>query len=168
VNWGKPKYGGVRYDLTHLDPFPMPIPRDSGVGSLTARVIFGSHVFTQKWEDTDHESMMVMDGKKRRCFCTIRYQHSIHLPGVLTRAMSGRVLFDPDRKLIVLGNPPGVLNPYAIFFNMRASKKPNYDLEIDVVSAHERPQTKAKFGMHMPTLAEIVSGGGAVPWPKRK
>ena len=168
MQWGKKSYGGVKYDLTHLDPFILEIPAFEGGGPINARVRFGSHVFTEKWSDNYIEAFRVLDGKQSRCFCPIRFGHSVHLPGIVRLSAPGRVLFDPSKKIVMLGNPPGVLSPYAIFFEMSRAKHIAFELDILVVSAHEHPQLKAKVGMDFPKLARMVANGAQVPWPKRK
>lgn len=168
MQWGKKSYGGVKYDLTHLDPALVTIPAFGAGSPLTARVRYGSHVFTEKWSDNYVESFRVEDGGQSRCFCPIRFGHSQHLPGIIALSVGGRVLFDPQKKLVLLGNPPGVLSPYAVFFSMKRAQEKGRDLEIVVVSAHEHPRLQAKVGMEFPELAAIVVNGGAIPWPKRK
>jgi hypothetical protein len=167
MKWGKRKVGGVTYDLTHLDPFILDIPPHGDGEQLKARVRFGSHTFTLKWDDNYIEEYRIKDGKKSRCFCPVRHGHSKHLPGILQLACAGRVLFDPDQKLVMLGNPPGAIMPYAVFFEMTAARRQTYELDIVVVSAHNQPHIKAKLGMPFPQLARIVADGGAIPWPKK-
>lgn len=168
MKWGKPRIGGEVYDLTHLDPMAVSIPPFGDGPKLSARVKFGAHVFTLAWSENYINELKFMDGKTPRCFCPIRYAHSKHLPGIFERSISGRVLFDPQKRLVVLGNPPGVLSPYAIFFRIQAARNERFDLLIDVVSAHEHPQLKAKFGMDFSKLAGIVASGGQIPWPKKR
>jgi hypothetical protein len=167
MQWGKREIGGVKYDLTHLDPFRVVVPAHDGGGELTARVRFGSHVFTLTWSDNYVEEFRIRDGTQSRCFCPIRYGHSLHLPGIVERGLAGRVLFDPQRTLVVLGNPPGVLSPYAVFFVMKRVVRQPYQIDVVVVSAHEHPRLKAKFGMPFPQLAAIVAARGPIPWPKK-
>lgn len=167
MQWGKRRIDGKVYDLTHLDPFILSIPGHNGAASIPARVRFGSHVFTLTWSDSYVEEYRIADGKQSRCFCPIRYGHSLLLPGILQRSCGGRVLFDPQKKLVMLGNPPGVLSPYAVFFEMKRVTKQPYELDIMVVSAHEHPRLRAKFGMSFPHLASIVTGAAPIPWPKK-
>lgn len=167
MQWGKKSYGGVKYDLTHLDPFIVAIPGHDGAAPVEARVRFGSHVFTETWSDNYLDSYRVGDGQKSRCFCPIRYGHSVHLPGIVRLSCGGRVLFDPQRKLVMLGNPPGVLSPYAIFFELTLARRQPYQLDILVVSAHEHPHLRAKVGISLPKLAAMVADGDPIPWPKK-
>lgn len=143
-------------------------PKGNGDRELSARVKFGAHVFTLSWAEGYIETLKFMDGSTPRCFCPTRYAHSKHLPDIISRSVTGRVLFDPQKRLVVLGNPPGVLSPYAIFFKMQAAKNSDYDILIDIVSAHEHPLLKAKVGMDFSKLATIVADGNSIPWPKRK
>ncbi len=169
MQWGRRRYGGVLYDLTHLDPFVATVPGHNGAADLKARVRFGSHVFTLEWSENYVDDYKVDDGGTPRCFCPTRYSHSAHPPGLIERHCAGRVLFDPQRKLVILGNPPGVLSPYAIFFTMKkAPRDKQYDVDIVVVSAHEHPRLKAKLGMPFPELARVVADGGAIPWPPKR
>ena len=167
MNWGKRSIGGVAYDLTHLDPFTLQIPGHAGAPNLSARVRFGSHVFTVAWTPNYIEEYRVADGGKSRCFCTERYGHSLHLRSIIEQSCPGRVLFDPSRKLVMIGNPPRILQPYALFFEMKRVSKQPYDLDILVVSAHAQPLPKAKLGMNFPHLSKIVADGNPIPWPKK-
>ncbi len=168
MQWGRRHHGGVLYDLTHLDPFIAEIPIDGDVEPIKARVRFGSHVFTTEWSVNYIDDYKVMDGATPRCFCPIRYAHSVHLRGLVERHCAGRVLFDSQRKLVLLGNPPGVLSPYAIFFTMTKAKHDRYELDIVVVSAHEHPRLSTTLGMPFPKLATIVASGQPIPWPQKR
>lgn len=166
--WGKRRIAGVEYDLTHLDPFLLTIPGFRGAADVTARVRFGSHVFTIKWDDNYIDEHKITDGGKPRCFCPERFGHSVHLKTILETGCPGRVLFDPARKLVMLGNPPRSVQPYAVFFEMQAARRRAYDLDLVIVSAHTQPQLKAKVGMELPHLARLVADGDPIPWPKKK
>ena len=167
MQWGKRTVAGVEYDLTHLDPFILTMPSHNGAAEIAARVRFGSHVFTIKWDTNYIDDYRVTDGKKSRCFCPERFGHSTHLRGLVELSCPGRVLFDPARKLVMLGNPPGTLSPYAMFFEMDRVVGRPYELDIVVVSAHAQPHLKAKLGMSCPHLARIVADGNPIPWPKK-
>ena len=166
--WGKPTYGGTKYDLTHLNPQIIEIPGYDEAQSIQMRIRFGSHVFTQKWTENDIEDYRVSDGRQSRCFCPVRYEHSRHLPTILQTTVGGRVLFDPSRKLAMLGNPPRSIAIYCIFFELtRVTRKP-YELDCVVVSAHTNPYPRANKGMDFPHLARMVANGLPIPWPKKK
>jgi hypothetical protein len=165
MKWGKRTFGGNRYDLTHLDPCDLVVPQAEDLLALKVRVEFGAHVFTQSWKDGDSEDFKFMDGGTPRRFCPDRHAHSVHLPGIIERSVDGRVLLSPQRKFIVLGNPPGASFPYAVFFTMRQGGK--FDALVDVVSAHERPRLQEMPGVSFAELTELIASG-RFQWPKRK
>lgn len=166
--WGKRSYGGAKYDLTHLDPQIIEIPSHDGAPAIQMRLRFGSHVFTQKWTENDIEAYRVRDGGESRCFCPVRYEHSQHLPSILKIAVGGRVLFDPSKKLAMLGNPPRSPAIYCIFFKLTRVTRQPYELDCVVVSAHTNPYPRANKGMEFPHLARMVANGQPIPWPKKK
>jgi len=165
MKWGKRTFDGTRYDLTHLDPYEVEIPAFGDGTAVRARVVSGAHVFTQGWNDGDPEAFLFMDGQTRRRFCPDRHAHSVHLRGILERAVGARVLLSPQRRFIVLGNPPGAASPYAVCFKMRAASK-NYDAIIDLVSAHERPHLAKMPGIGFAELASLIVSG-RFQWPKK-
>lgn len=167
MQWGKRRIGGVLYDLTHLDPVILAIPGFEQQSPILARLRYGAHVFTLKWSDNYIDEYRILDGRQSRCFCPIRYAHSLHLPHLIQTHCGGRVMFDPQKKLVLLGNPPGSLEPYAIFFELTRARSKPYQLDMLVVSAHERPRIRAKLGMPLPKLAAMVVSGKPVPWPKK-
>jgi len=168
MNWGKRSFGGVRYDLTHLDPATVTVSCPKGErADLTVRIQFGAHVFSQSWKVGDPEDMKCMDGTTARCFCPIRYGHSLHLASIVERGLNGRVLVSPQRKFVLFGNPPGVAQPYSVFFLMRGLKNPPFDGAVDVVSAYERPHLRPMPGMAGYDLLDMMRAG-KFQWPKKK
>lgn len=165
MKWGKRTFDGQRYDLTHLDPSELIVPEAPPEGELRIRVSFGAHVFTQGWKPGDPEAFKFMDGSTARKFCPERHAHSIHLKGILERSVGGRVLLSPQRRFIVMGNPPGATFPYAVCFTMRRGTK-NYDALMDVVSAHERPHLQKMPGIEFHKLTRLIVGG-SFQWPKK-
>jgi hypothetical protein len=168
MKWGKRTFGGTRYDLTHLDPLTVKIDCPEGKRpTMTVRVEFGAHVFTQNWKPGDPEDMKCMDGVTPRRFCPVRYGHSVELAGIVERGLSGRVLASHQRKLVLFGNPPGVVHPYSVFFHMRGLSRPPFDGAVDVVSAYERPKLPPMPGMQGYDLLELMRAG-KFQWPKKK
>lgn len=167
AKWGVVTVEGVAYDLSHLDPFQTRVPPHEGGPEINMRVRFGTHVFTKGWRDNYPVSRRILDGKTPRCFCPERAAHSAHLPDIIRQRLGERVLFSKTRRLVFVGNPTGAVFPYAVFFQLfRASKKP-FELEMLVVSAHEKANCLSLKGMAFPHLATIVAGGRDVPWPKK-
>jgi hypothetical protein len=164
MQWGKRTFAGQRYDLMHLDPRTVEVPATATTAAARVRVLFGAHVFTQSWKDGDPEDFKFMDGGTPRRFCPDRHAHSVHLPGIIERSTAARVLISPQRRFIILGNPPGVAFLYAVCFRMRPVS--NYDALIEVVSAHERPRLDKMPGIPFAELVELVSSR-RFEWPKK-
>ena len=54
MSWGKRTFGGVEYDLSHLDPFTMQVtPKGEDARTYNVRVTFTCHTFTREWRETE-------------------------------------------------------------------------------------------------------------------
>jgi hypothetical protein len=168
VQWGKRNFGGQRWDLTHLDPMTLMVPHTTvGAPAVKVRVQFGCHVFTETWRPGDPADHQMMDGRTPRCFCPDRFSHSQHLPALMQNAPASRVLFSPQERFVMPGNPPGITFPYAVFFKMRQGTKGEFDAILDVVSAHERPHLRPMKGKTFQWLAMHIASGQPMIWPKK-
>jgi len=135
--WGRKKIAGTVYDLTHLDPFTLEIPRSNGE-SLRIQVQFGSHTFTEAYNGLHARDLAISDGKDLRAFCLHRYGHSLSLPAAIRSAVGGKACNDNGRMLIN-ARLPGLQGPYLIAFRVRPKVTSKFDGVLTVVSAHHRP-----------------------------
>ena len=78
MSWGKKQIAGVSYKLGHLDPFIMDVtPKVQDAPTYKVHVSFGCPSF--------HEGVgerlfaRPTDDGEERCFCQIRYGHSLNL-----------------------------------------------------------------------------------------
>jgi hypothetical protein len=135
--WGKKRIKGTVYDLTHLDPFILDVPRPSGA-QIRLQVQFGSHTFTEKYTALHTRDLAIADGNQLRAFCLNRYGHSLSLPAAVVGAVGGQACHDRGRMLINAALP-GLVGPYLIAFTIRPRPAKKFDGVMMVVSAHHRP-----------------------------
>lgn len=140
VTWGKKTFGGVEYDLNHLAPFTMQVtPKQEGARTYNVRVTFTCHAFTREWRDTDAEDHRFDEGKEVRAFCPVRYGHSQSLEQLIRNASTGKVRFNNQTPFVIPATIPGLVGPYAIYFQAYKAKVPGLDVIMDVRSAHHKP-----------------------------
>jgi len=140
MNWGKKKIGGQIYDLTHLDPFILPVtPKIATAPTFLVRVSFGCHVFTKKWEEPFTPDLRVVYGSEERCFCIDRHSLSLNLPQIIKETALSRVYFSQRDSFVVPRNMPGLNGPYAVFFKIDKARSDDFDARMIVVSAYEKP-----------------------------
>lgn len=147
MNWGKKKIAGTEYDLSHLNPFVLPLI--CGDKSYRMQVSFGAHSFTREFKDGDTPDIIFMDGSKQRAFCVNRYAHSLHLPAAICQAVDGDICLSRD-SLALNTSLPGLEGPYIVVFNIRKMDGKRFDARLYVRSAHHRPNLepdlpRAKF-----------------------
>lgn len=136
--WGKKKINGTVYDLTHLDPFILNVPRSGGLDDYKVSVEFGSHTFTEAFNPLHNRDLAISDGKDLRAFCLKRHGYSLTLPAAIKAAIDDAVCLDNGRMLIS-GTLPGLKGPYLIAFKLRVKKTKKFDAVMTIVSAHHRP-----------------------------
>lgn len=169
LKWGKRRFGGQTYDLTHLDPTSFAVPNATpGLADYRVRVEYGAHVFTKTWTHDAASDHKMHDGGTPRCFCPVRYSHSLHLPAIVPLAASGRIFFSSQQRFVLVGNPPGVAYPYAIFFKLNTATNGDYDALMTVVSAHERPNLAHMKAKPFPWIIDYMRSGRPFIWPKKK
>jgi hypothetical protein len=103
MRWGKKRIAGVDYDLTHLNDFDVLItPPHEGAPTYRVQVGFGAHTFTRKLDPNDTPDYHFRDGSNTRCFCPKRHSCSLHLPGIIRKAMEGDAYFGNKEPLAKL------------------------------------------------------------------
>lgn len=166
MSWGTKKIAGTSYDLTHLDPFILKVPRPSG-GNIRVLVQFGAHSFTREHVAGDKPDLLFMDGKTARTFCVNRYAHSLHLRAAIEQAVHGDVC-NSRNTMVLSATLPGLTGPYLVAFNLRAKTGKRFDARMDVRSAHHRPNLDP--GLHKAKFTAVVSSviaGRPVRWAKK-
>lgn len=162
--WGRKKIAGTIYDLTHLDPFEMDVPRAAGVAPYRLQVQFGPHTFTEKFNALHTPDLAISHGNDLRAFCLNRYGHSLSLPAAVQHAVSGNVCLS-DGKTVINARLPGLNGPYLIAFTIRPRTTRKFDAVMTVVSAHHRPnlnQTLPNAPFRVVVAATI--GGRKIDW----
>jgi len=164
--WGRKKIAGTVYDLTHLDPFILYVPRPSG-GDIRLQVQFGAHTFTKKYTPLHTPDLAISEGKGLRAFCLERYGHSLSLPAAVEGVVGGTVCHDNGRMLIN-ARLPGLEGPYLIAFTLRARQTRKFEGVMTIVSAHHRPnldQTLATAPFNAVVSASLA--GRKIDWKKK-
>jgi hypothetical protein len=157
MSWGKKQIDGVIYDLTHLDPFLMPVtPKTDNAPTYKVRVSFGCHPFTRELTPGDKPDLRFRAGNELRCFCTERYELSLELPDMIRYAANGgRVYFSERETFLVIENTPRANAPYVAFFNAeKATRCDGYDVAMFVTSAYVKPNLPSR--LPAVTLATLI------------
>lgn len=160
MSWPNRSIQGTVYTFHHLAPFTFV---QNGV---RVRVSMGAHAFTREVKPGDAPALLFMDGNSPRTFCTTRYGHSLHLPAAIMNGAAAFV-FSNHRKFVFKERLPGVPGHYVIAFEMRKSASPKYDVKIQVVSAHHRPNAARMPRCTFDGAAAAVIAGTPVPWIKK-
>jgi hypothetical protein len=160
--WGKKTIAGTVYDLTHLEPFILP------VGTVRLRVEFSCHCFTEEYNGTFHTpDLAISDGNDLRAFCLIRYGHSLRLPAAVKTAV-GSTAYLSDGRMHVCATLPGLQGPYLVAYKIRRSRARNADGIMQITTAHHRPNadlTLPSAPFNATVFARIV--GGKINWKKK-
>ncbi len=154
--------GGVSHDLGHLDPVRFQVSSEKLQRGITVRCRFSNHVFTRAF-DTEvdaADTLVIMDGVRRRVFCPNRYQLSFFLPGAILGLREPRIyvretktrrnwLYVASIELLgagtVEGDMPSSPVHYQVFFALRKAGKggtTREDVEMIVESAYAEDQTR--------------------------
>lgn len=160
MSWPNRHILGTLYTFHHLTPFTFV------QGGLRIRVQLGAHAFTREVKLGDVAALLFMDGKSQRTFCTTRYGHSLHLPAAIMNGAAGYV-FSNHSKFVFKERLPGVAGHYVIAFELRKSNSPKYDLKMQVVSAHHRPNAARMPRCTFDDAAAAIVSGTPVQWIKK-
>jgi hypothetical protein len=170
MSWPKHEIDGVVYDLSHLNSTLIRVKSSRpGAQVFTVRVTFGCHAFTKEVQPEDDPKLHYMDGGTTRCFCPIRYEHSLGLPALFrAAAKGGDTYFSTENNLLVLNDSFGSAGPYIAAYRIRPSNRPPADALIDVRSAYLKP-TLAKELSTLPfySVVAATSRGQKIVWGKR-
>ena len=165
MSWGKRKIAGTEYNLTHLNPFILPV--NLGERTVRLQVSFGAHAFTREFVDGDTPDLKFMDGNTARTFCIDRYGHSLRLPEAVCQAVNGLVCLSKN-KLVLNTSLPGLAGPYLVVFDIRRANGKRFEAKLHVRTAHHRPNLDqnlpcAKFSV---VVANVISGR-PIRWTKK-
>lgn len=169
MNWPDMTINGRHYSLSHLQPFTIGVALN-GENAPTYKlyVSFGSHTFSKKWEKSDPIDHRMNHNQEERCFCTIRHDHSLHLPAIIQQGVSGKAYFSQTHNYLLVHNLPGMNAPYAVFFNIEKSKSKTFDAAMFVVSAYEKPGLPKNLPkITFNTLIAKISRGEKIFRPKK-
>ena len=141
MKWPARISGGVERDFSHLDDSEIYVtPKNAGAPTYRVRVSYELHCFARTANPDDPADHLFPEGQNMRCFCPDRYRCSLELPRIIAAAPSSRVFFSQRRDMLVVEQLPGLVGPYAIFFNAEKFKRGGYDAALFVVSAYEKPE----------------------------
>lgn len=177
AGWGTITIGAVPYDLKHLDTFVMTVtPKTQGALARRVLVTFGHHVFTQGIRPGDPPEMTVHHKGHNgdpRCFCPVRYGHSLHLPAIIKAAVGSVAYFGETQpwrpqNYFLIDNVPGVVGPYAVFFDMKRGSAKNVDVAMLVKSAYPKPRLPPSVpNLPFTVLVATIAAGKPVVKPKK-
>jgi len=146
--------GEVPHDLGHLDPVRFQVPSEKLRRGITVRCRFSNHVFTRAFdaEADAADTLVIMDGMRRRVFCPNRYQLSFFLPGAILGLREPRIyvretkarrnwLYVASIEVPAAGSVGMPASPirYQVFFALRKAGKggtTREDVEMVVESAY--------------------------------
>jgi hypothetical protein len=169
MSWGKRTICGQEYDLAHLDSFTMQVtPKRAGAPTYDVRVVFGCHTFTKEWEADDPPGSLVDDDGDQRCFCTVRYGHSLHLPQIMLAAATGKVHFSNNSPYLIIRQLAGVNGPYAVYFDAMKAGHPALGAVVNVRSAHAKPNVPMDLPrIGFATMVDLIVTGRPIKPPKK-
>lgn len=133
---------GISYDLSHLNPFVLRLSSTLARKTLGIGVRFSNHCFTQGYELGNHPEgfpVLLDAGHRQRSFCHVRYEYSFQLPTAIRGLLNSKaqVWQTAERRNWVYSmkveNPNG---PYHVFFELRRSRNPEFELGMVVESAY--------------------------------
>jgi hypothetical protein len=167
--WHDISIEGTDYDLSHLHPFTVKVtPKADGAPTFKVYVSFGSHTFTKEWLENDNPAYLIKHDGERRCFCPIRYGHSLHLPAIIHKGVNGKAYFSQTRNFLLVENLPGINGPYAVFFKVEKAKSKDFDVAMFVVSAYEKPDLPRRLPkITFATLISKTANGQPIMRPKK-
>ena len=113
------KNDGKKYDLSHLKPFFIDVKARKGI--ISVKVVFSTHVFTEKFDETKHElSLRIEDHTDKnpklfhnRAFNTLRHKRSKVLPNILNTINNRTTIQKTDTNDFIVSD-----NDYYIFFRI--------------------------------------------------
>lgn len=171
MSWSTFRAGDLEYDLNHLNPFTLSVtPKMEGAPTFKVLVSFGHHTFTREMNGWDPVEMKFVHGQEERCFCADRHKHSLELPRIVAGSSAGRAYFSQTRNYLLVEHLPGIIGPYAVFFNVERARLPGIDATMFVVSAYPKPALPPKNRLGAITFATLVSktvAGERIKRPKK-
>ncbi|KQY17093.1 hypothetical protein ASD36_00010 [Rhizobium sp. Root1334] len=121
--------------MAHLDDFTIQITE--GPNTYKALVTFSCHCFTEEFKQHHTPGHIYYYDKETRAFCPIRHALSAALPGYMS-SLAGKSVYLTNKSNFFILRVNG--GNYLVVFNINRRTKKNYDVEIEVVTAHPRPE----------------------------
>lgn len=149
------QFEGTLYKFDHLDPMQVKLSLNTmGTNTIDLHITFGCHCFTEEFDGGQHrpDHRYTYKGEVR-AFDTLRYECSLHLPGVML-AMQKGTIYNAEESYtyaahIKLDSADGP-QTYSVFFNLQKDKSVQTPaLRMFVKSAYLKP---------------LVAKGGAQSW----
>ncbi|MCK0769365.1 hypothetical protein [Chromohalobacter canadensis] len=136
---------GEVFDLSHLHPYEteyvVPAKGSNPERRFKVSVSFGLHCFTKTSDDVAAvpDDGWYADNRERRAFCHERWKLSKMLPGIIETLDSRKCLHTGREEFITIEVVvDGRQFDYAVFFLVTKGGKSGADLNLFVISAHER------------------------------
>lgn len=168
---------GRTFDLDHLAPSTLLCarPQSGQGGDIRIEVTFSHHTYTTKVASlTAATSHQVVQRGDRRFFDVDRWQQSRdYLPDMVAALPTARVEFTPEVRnyRYALGRLIAPGTQYALFFSLKRSPVPGFDLQMVVESAYPLPEgSRGRSPGHIRfvILADKILRGEAVSTPPRR
>lgn len=145
VEWKPHSMDGEEYCLRHLHPhrseYVVPGKKGCPERRFLVDVSYGLHCFTRKQEKGEDVSpaRWYSDSRETRVFCMERWHLSSRLPDMIATLGRRRCLHTRGEEFVTLEVVEGGRRfDYAVFFIVSKSSAKGADLNLFVVSAHER------------------------------
>jgi hypothetical protein len=147
----------------------MPVtPKAEGARTYHVRVTFSCHTFTREWDHADHPELRVPDDNGIRSFCPIRHGHSLNIRDCIEQAANGKVYFNNQTRFLISSTLPGLVGPYAIYFNVIQAKTTGLDVIMDVRSAYHKPNLATNLPrITFATIVGNIAAGKPIVRPKK-
>lgn len=170
--------GGNQINLAHLDPFTLTFHSERIGKVLRVAITFTNHCFSAEFGTIPHPAgqPVIWDGKKRRTFCTTRYQLSHDLPDLIRQLPEKTVTLASHGTTwvhtVTIQNPQGPYHAFLTVSRATGHERTWQDINVMVESAY--PQTQqppALKGLPRPfalVCADIYGGNAAKPKKKRR
>ncbi|PKG51928.1 hypothetical protein CXF87_09655 [Halomonas sp. MES3-P3E] len=137
--------GGEAYCLDHLHPecveYVIPPAKNAPERRFQVAVSYGLHCFTRTPREGEavDDAEWYSDSREKRVFCLERWQLSKMLPEVVRTLGNRKCLHTGREEFVTLKVvEEGRTFDYAIFFIVSKSNAPGIDMNLFIVSAHER------------------------------
>jgi len=133
-------FGGAEVSIDHLAPMQMGCSCPNIGRTLTIKVAFSHHCYTEGFDADKHErkQIIVRDGSGPRVFCPIRHDLSFRLPQIVRSIPNNRVYQTAQQRNYVYAIPLDIKGQiYEVFFMLQnAERVAGIDLRMTIESAY--------------------------------